>query len=438
MLTTFRDLSFIVLLGFALLCGGCDLQDDQSALTNVPVFISASSPAEVRNQIAKLAKDDVWWNVYGEDQAWNFKNLHRFMPTVSVYRQGEVRLLANRTLPSLASELVETPIGRVGFRDFLDSDISKTMGIVVLHKGDIVFEHYPRQQPYEKPIYWSVTKVLVSALVGILEDRGQVDISLPIVQYLPKLGDSDFADITVRNLLDMATGLDCPEEYIDQTSCYYQYSTTVGDGYWTDQSSRSPYSLVASLKPGVLQPQGEIFQYSGVNTFILSWLVEELMGMPFQDALSNEIWQHIGAEADAALLAPRYGVPNTHGGLLAQLRDVARFGLLYTPSYHKVTDRKIISDRMVRFIRDQGNPKLWEKARIANKLPSDFLHSVYQWDAIYSNHDFYKGGWAGQGLLVNPDKDIVAVFTGYAIDAEQSQPDLLPILRQVLKTTFPN
>jgi len=236
----------------------------------------------------------------------------------------------------------------------------------------------------------------------------------------------------------MATGLNCPEEYIDKTSCYYQYSTTIGDGYWTDESGRSPYTMIASLKPGVLQPQGETFQYSGVNTFILSWLVEELMGMPFQDALSKEIWQNIGAEADAGLLAPRYGVPNTHGGLLAQLRDVARFGLLYTPSYKKVSDRKIISDRVVQLIRNEGNPKLWQKARIANMLPGDFSHSVYQWDAIYSNHDFYKGGWAGQGLLVNPDKDIVAVFTGYATDAEESQPDLLPILRQMLNSIFPN
>jgi hypothetical protein len=39
---------------------------------------------------------------------------------------------------------------------------------------------------------------------------------------------------------------------------------------------------------------------------------------------------------------------------------------------------------------------------------------------------------------VNPDKDIVAVFTGYAIDAQESQPDLLPILRQVLNNVFSN
>ena len=136
--------------------------------------------------------------------------------------------------------------------------------------------------------------------------------------------------------------------------------------------------MIASLKPGVKQPQGEEFQYSGVNTFILSWLVEELMGMPFQDALSKEIWQNIGAEGDAALLAPRYGVPNTHGGLLAQLRDVARFGLLYTPSYHKVTDHKIISDRIVGpYSSTMETPNSHgQKARAANMLPNDFSHSV--------------------------------------------------------------
>jgi len=429
---------FTILLAFALLTDGCGLLDRPLLPAKVSDFNPASSSDAVRNQIAKLPIDDVWWNVYGEDQAWNFKNLHRFMPTVNVYRRGQVRLLLERPLPNIVTQLVDTPNGNMGFKAFLDSDESKTMGIVVLHQGDVVFEHYPRQQPYEKPIYWSVTKVLVSALVGILEDRGQIDVSLPISQYLPQLAESDFASITVRNLLDMATGLNCPEEYVDKTSCYYQYSTTIGDGFWTDASGRSPYTMIASLKPGVLQPQGEIFQYSGVNTFILSWLVEELMGMPFQDALSKEIWQHIGAEADAGLLAPRYGVPNTHGGLLAQLRDVARFGLLYTPSYNKVSDRKIISDRVVQLIRNEGNPKLWHKARIANMLPSDFSHSAYQWDAVYSNHDFYKGGWAGQGLLVNPDKDIVVVFTGYATDEDESQPDLLPILRQMLNSIFPN
>lgn len=433
-----RDIPLFMLLCSCLLLMSCNPAEKADTGPNAPEFVSSSSVEAVRAQIAKLPTDDVWWNVYGEDQAWNFKNLHRFMPTVNVYRDGQVRTLAQRPMSDIPNQIVDTPSGSMGFKDFLDSDKSTTMSIVILHKGDVVFEYYPNQQPYEKPIYWSATKALVAALVGILADRGQVDITQPISHYLPRLKDSDYADITVRNLLDMAAGVNCPEEYFDQTSCYYKYSVTIGDGYWTQDSSDSPYDMLATLKPGIAAPQGTQYQYSGVNAFILSWLVEDIMNMPFQDAVSKEIWSKMGAESDASILAPRYGVPIAHGGLLARSRDVARFGLLYTPSYTKISDSQIISDRMIDLILNDKNPNLTLKTNKAGQLPPDFSHSGYLWDAVYTNDDFYRGGWAGQGLLINPTKDIVAVYTGYAIDPQESQPDLLPILRQVLNNVFSN
>ena len=433
-----RDIPLFTLLCICLLLMSCTPAEKANTGPKAPEFVSSSSVETVRAQIAKLPTDDVWWNVYGEDQAWNFKNLHRFMPTVNVYREGQVRTLAQRPMSDIPNQIVDTPIGSMGFKDFLDSDKSTTMSIVILHKGDVVFEYYPNQQPYEKPIYWSATKALVAALVGILADRGQVDITQPISHYLPRLKDSDYADITVRNLLDMAAGVNCPEEYFDQTSCYYKYSVTIGDGYWTQDSPDSPYDMLATLKPGIAAPQGTQYQYSGVNAFILSWLVEDIMNMPFQDAVSKEIWSKMGAESDASILATRYGVPIAHGGLLARSRDVARFGLLYTPSYTKISDSQIISDRMIDLILNDKNPNLTLKANKAGQLPPDFSHSGYLWDAVYTNDDFYRGGWAGQGLLINPTKDIVAVYTGYAIDPQESQPDLLPILRQVLNNVFSN
>ena len=433
-----RDIPLFMLLCSCLLLMSCNPDEKPNTGPNAPEFVSSSSVETVRAQIAKLPTDDVWWNVYGEDQAWNFKNLHRFMPTVNVYREGQVRTLAQRPMSDIPNQIVDTPIGSMGFKDFLDSDKSTTMSIVILHEGDVVFEYYPNQQPYEKPIYWSATKALVAALVGILADRGQVDITQPISHYLPRLEDSDYANITVRNLLDMAAGVNCPEEYFDQTSCYYKYSVTIGDGYWTQDSPDSPYDMLASLKPGITAPQGTQYQYSGVNAFILSWLVEDIMNMPFQDAVSKEIWSKMGAESDASILAPRYGVPIAHGGLLARSRDVARFGLLYTPSYTKISDSQIISDRMIDLILNDKNPNLTLKTNKAGQLPPDFSHSGYLWDAVYTNDDFYRGGWAGQGLLINPTKDIVAVYTGYAIDPQESQPDLLPILRQVLNNVFSN
>jgi len=168
-------------------------------------FTSASGVDEVRSQLERLPRDNIWWTVNGKDMAWNNKNLHRMFPTVNVYRAGPVRELPYRPMTEISSFAVTTPQGEMAFADFLNSDQSTTMGIVIVHKGNIVFESYPRQQAYEKPIYWSVAKAFVSTLVAILEDRGLVDVSKPIETYIPELAESSFAGVTVRNFLDMAT-----------------------------------------------------------------------------------------------------------------------------------------------------------------------------------------------------------------------------------------
>jgi CubicO group peptidase (beta-lactamase class C family) len=135
------------------------------------------------------------------------------------------------------------------------------------------------------------------------------------------------------------------------------------------------------------------------------------------------------------MLAPRYGVPVTDGGLLARLRDVARFGLLFTPSYSRVASKKIISDRYLSLILEGGNPDLLHNARHRGWTSDDTKHNVYQWDRVFKNNDIYKGGWGGQGLLVNPDRDLVAVYTGY-FKKDQSEVRLLGLLRTVLDELY--
>jgi len=60
------------------------------------------------------------------------------------------------------------------------------------------------------------------------------------------------------------------------------------------------------------------------------------------------------------------------------------------------------------------------------------LHNTWQWDLVWKNGDIYKGGWAGQGLLINPQRDLVAVYTGY-FKKDFSELPILPRLREVLK-----
>jgi hypothetical protein len=89
-------------------------------------------------------------------------------------------------------------------------------------------------------------------------------------------------------------------------------------------------------------------------------------------------------------------------------------------------------------LKNGGNPDLLANGRwgpLDEATAAVVKHNVYEWDLVFTNNDLYKGGWAGQGLLVNPDRDLVAVYAGY-FNEDQSELEVLPRLRQVLNGVF--
>jgi len=393
---------------------------------SVDEFISASSVDDIQQRQRLLPEDDIWWTVTGEQMGWMHRNVHQLFPTVNVYRGGQVKDLAYALDSRIAEYEFDTPADKIDFGELLTSDQSTTMGMVILHDGKIVFESYPRMQSYEKPIYWSVTKVLPATLIRIFEERGSVDVDNAIEYYIPELAGSDIAQISVRNILDMATGLDCQDEYNDRQSCYYQYSMAIGDGFREGDASDNPYDFLKALNITQHDEPGQQFSYSGMNTFALAWLVEKLTGEPFQDTVTREIWQHIGAEADASFLAYRYGIALSHGGFMASMRDLARFGLLFTPSYSTVSSKQIVSDQHIELLLHGANPNL---------VRTDGSHNIYQWDNVTPDGFLFKGGWGGQGLLINPNLDLVVVYTSYFKD-DYSQLNIRPLLYKMLRDVY--
>jgi CubicO group peptidase (beta-lactamase class C family) len=399
-------------------------------------FLPTTTVEETIEQFGKLPADDIWWTVNGESMRWNNLNLAKFVPAVTVHRGGPVRELQSRKMPEIAAFEVETPTGKQPFREFLESPQSTTMSVLLVHRGKIVFEHYPRQQPHDKPLFWSVTKAFVSTVLAILEDRGEVDVSKPVDHYIPRLKDSPYGGVKIRDVLDMASGIDCGDEYEDKSSCYYRYSASIGEGFRGPEAADNPYDYIASLPADTRWSEpGTGYSYSGVDTFVLGWLVEEITGMPFQDALSREVWMHIGAESDALIWAGRYGIPLTSGGLMTRVRDMARFGLLFTPSADAVADRKIISARYLDIILHGARPALRKNSAYGDISAEGVLGNVYQWDSVWENGDFMKGGWAGQGLMINPGRDLVAVWTGY-YDEEGKNISVLPMIRAIWDGVF--
>jgi CubicO group peptidase (beta-lactamase class C family) len=405
-------------------------------------FVSDESQTSVMEHHRRIPADDHWWDVRGEQMGWMHRHVDQMFPSTTVYRNGPVSELDYDLMGEIGNVQIETPDGPMPFRRFIHSDHSTAMGVVILHKGKIAFESYPRMQEYEKPTYWSTTKVLAGAVISVLEERGLIDVSKPIDFYVPALANSVHAGTTVRNVLDMATGVDCTENYVDVDSCYYEYSMAIGDNVRTADAADNPYYYMATVEIERTRPQGEKFVYSGGTNFLLMWLVEDVTGYPYQDAITKEFWYNIGAENDAGFIAYRYGISMSHGGFFSKMRDLARFGLLYTPSYSVVSDKKIISDEHLNVLFNDGNPKLLrnypdpkQPSNIGKPEDRHVNINTYTWGVGVDSGYLSHGGWGGQGLIIHPEKDLVAVFTSYA-KQDYSEVSLQGAVFRVLDETF--
>jgi CubicO group peptidase (beta-lactamase class C family) len=186
------------------------------------------------------------------------------------------------------------------------------------------------------------------------------------------------------------------------------------------------YGFIASLdkKSG----PGRIWEYVSVNTMVLAWLVEEVTGKKFHEVLSETIWSRMGAEADALVTVNSRGYGAVHGGIVATLRDVARFGLLFTEG----RGRGVVSKSYLEKILVGGRPELLEAA---GRAAADVRHATYQWDRVYKDGSFFKGGFGGQGLYVWPEKDVVLAFFGtHGYDAPA--PPVLDACRRMFGDLF--
>ena len=166
-------------------------QSGKSLLSNS----DSASWKQTRLQHQRLPTEDIWWTVNGKDMLWNFKNLHQLFPTANVYRAGTQSKLEVDLDPRLRDYMLEIDGSEMTLEQFIHSDRSTVMGLVVLRKGKIVFESYPRMRDYEMPVHWSVAKVFPGLLVRILEERGQVDVTSLVVG-----GESDWLEFSRRAL----------------------------------------------------------------------------------------------------------------------------------------------------------------------------------------------------------------------------------------------
>lgn len=337
---------------------------------------------------------------------WSFSHWRELLPTKNVFRgTGPASPLTTR-FKDLDSLAFKDMVGNeLTWRKSLD--LNYTDGILVLHKGQIVYEKYFGALRPERPhIAFSVTKSFVGTLAAIFIVQGKLDPSTSVSQYIPELKDSGYGDATVQQLLDMTTGVKFSEAYGMPGAEISKYSDSMSPmtgcpGY---QEPRHIYEYLSTLQKE--SPHGEVFSYKTANTEILAWILKRVSGKSLADLLSETIWSKIGAQEDAYFGVDMVGTEHAGGGLNTTLRDLARFGeMMRQKGYYN--GQQIVPAAAVKDIVRGADKEKFAKARYAT-LPGWSYHNM--WWISHNEHGAYMArGIYGQNIYIDPQAQMVIV-----------------------------
>lgn len=291
-----------------------------------------------------------------------------------------------------------------------------TDGIVVLHRGAIVYETYRGALSAELPhIAFSMSKSFVGLLAAMLAHEGKIDPAAPVARYVPELEGSAFADASVRQVMDMTVGVKYSENYTDPEAEVRTYGIAAGYGK-PPQGYDGPRSIVDFLRTLKKQGEhGEAFAYKTCNTEVLAWIVQRVTGKPMAQLISERIWQKIGAEEDANIIVDPAGMAACGGGMSIALRDLARFGEMMRKG-GRFNGQQIAPEAVVADIAKGAEPAHFAKAGY-HTLPGWSYRA--QWWVSHNDLGAYTArGIHGQVCWIAPKAELViARFASHPVAA---------------------
>ena len=399
--------------------------------------LSASSAPETGASSASSLRARVTienWDKGGTLSHWVYTHMSEVFPVAVIERGGPIVDLPTELKPEIGALKLNKP-GEP--EQTLDQFVSNGAvdGCIVLHGGKIVYEKYPTIRPNDIHIMMSITKAVVLTALAILEDQGKIDLEKPVEQFLPELKGSDWAGTRLRDLVDMRSGMEGSETsndaYRDPKHKEFQLEATLG---WLPRTAPELpdaarhgdlFGMLRTIKRE--RKAGEKWAYTSSNTVVIGQIVSRVAGKSLAETINDLIWSKIGAEHDGMLTLNERGFPMSGAGMAATLRDVARFGLAFTKT-PPPSQQRIISDAIVQRIFGGRAGDGGAKADERGMLPL-----TYEWDMISDKGELAKGGWAGQLLYVNRDKDVVIAYFG---TNQVPDPKLEPLPCRIIARTF--
>ncbi|MEH3039188.1 MAG: serine hydrolase [Sphingomonas paucimobilis] len=376
----------------------------------ITIAVPASAQQQLPAPLASGAKSDVpvavqiarWHMLDGDINTLTFRSMDTLFTTRTVARSGPVWRLPRADHPLDFTYRVKGQTYRAD--DFLER--SYTNALLVMKDGRIVSEIYRNNSnEHTRFMGWSMTKSVTSTLVGAaLDDKLIASLDDPITRYLPELRGGGYDGTTIRQILQMRSGVDYEERY---DFAHPGVAATNHINALVKNVAR--FADVARTIKRAHKP-GTTFAYKTIDTAVLGWLIERVSGGSVAAYTARKLWEPLGAEADGFYImdgAPGTGREFSGAGYNATLRDWARFGQM-------ILDRGMADGRRI------VSPQ-WVEMASAPAAAEDASGGYgMQWWTMPNTPAFSAIGLQGQYVFVDPATRTVVVKLSYFPPADDS------------------
>jgi CubicO group peptidase (beta-lactamase class C family) len=311
-----------------------------------------------------------------------FRNIEKLYPTRKIRRGDQVYSLPIKLLDFSDFKYTISAISGEKFtiEDYMTRN--NVAGLLIIKNNHIVLERYALgNTATSRWISFSVAKSVVSLLTGAAIKDGYIrSIDDKVTDYIPHLKGSSYEDVSIRNVLQMASGVKWNEDYADPQS---------------DVNKTLPYTVLDLLrflgtKPRESEP-GRRFNYNTGETSLMGAVLRSAIGNNLSTYLSDKIWVPFGMESVASWMLHSPGGGEIGGCCInATLRDYGHLGLF-------AMNGGVLAD---------GTRILPEEWMEESTRPSKGNRGYgYFW---WIGENFYQAlGVFGQLIHINPDQKLV-------------------------------
>ncbi len=269
-----------------------------------------------------------------------------------------------------------------------------TTSLIAIHNDEVVYEEYFNGHNADSiNTSFSTVKSIVSLMIGMAIDDGFIDSETqPISDFLPELNGTEFADITIQELLMMRSRIAYRE-----------------GGLWFGDDARTYYDPdlrnLALRHMRVDENYTGQFHYNNYHPLLLGMILERSTGMSVSEYFQTNIWEKVGAQNDASwsLDSEKNGFEKMESGLNFRSIDFAKIGsmLLHRGKWNGQT---LVSEEWL------------DRSIIASEpMNASGIGYQYMWYSFVNEkggYDYFAHGNHGQYLYLSPENNTVIVRTG--------------------------